>query len=55
MMLLQVVETGLRWISESLEVHQLVDEDFSSQMTSSSTGDPSGRLATPKTRREETV
>src|SRR5262249_59094496 len=28
---------------------------FTSRMTSSSTGEPSGRLATPKTRREETA
>src|SRR5207248_5529526 len=31
------------------------DQDFTSKMTSSSTGEPSGRLATPKTSREETA
>src|SRR5262249_33286040 len=30
-----------------------VDQGFTSKITSSSTGEPSGRLATPKTRREE--
>src|SRR5262249_36603701 len=32
-----------------------LDQSFTSRMTSSSTGEPSGRLATPKTRREERV
>src|SRR5262249_8906812 len=32
-----------------------LDQGFTSRMTSSSTGEPSGRLATPKTRREEMV
>jgi len=31
------------------------DQGFTSRMTSSSTGEPSGRLATPMTRREETA
>src|SRR5262249_2628671 len=31
------------------------DQSLTSRMTPSSTGDPSGRLATPKTRREATV
>src|SRR5215831_19503633 len=32
-----------------------LDQGFTSRMTSSSTGEASGRLATPKTRREETA
>src|ERR1700689_4665385 len=35
--------------------HRQVDQGFTSRMTSSSTGEPSGRLATPKTRRDEIV
>src|SRR6516165_7112875 len=41
-------------VSPSTGVGEVV-QGFTSTMTSSSTGEPSGRLATPKTRREETV
>ena len=37
------------------EVCSLVHQGFTSRMTFSSTAEPSGRLATPKTSREETV